>query len=151
MHFISLDKYLLISKDNIFRSLNCYCENSPIIKCDLTGQASAYIYSSSDIHGGGGRSSGGGAGRRGFPSETISVTENAIENPAENAVDFEISSYYSSIYLTSSPTIGWKVGDPLNNFTAKGNIPEWSTIRQRFWKNEAFYNLQNYSVENQNG
>jgi hypothetical protein len=34
-------------------------------------------------------------------------------------------------------TAGWKVGDPINNLTSKGNVPKWDTVRQRFWKNEA--------------
>ncbi len=32
---------------------------------------------------------------------------------------------------------GWKVGDDVYNQTAKGNDPSWSTVRSRFWKNEA--------------
>jgi RHS repeat-associated protein len=32
---------------------------------------------------------------------------------------------------------GWKLGEPITNLTAKGNVPAWSTVRQRFWKNEA--------------
>ncbi|MEP1032204.1 DUF6443 domain-containing protein [Ekhidna sp.] len=34
-------------------------------------------------------------------------------------------------------TKGWKVGDPINNLTNKGNVPSWSTVRQRHWKNRA--------------
>ena len=33
--------------------------------------------------------------------------------------------------------IGWKVGDPITNLTRKGNIPSWSTVRRRYWRNEA--------------
>ncbi|HEY4372011.1 MAG TPA: hypothetical protein VGN52_08805 [Burkholderiales bacterium] len=32
---------------------------------------------------------------------------------------------------------GWKVGDDVYKATAKGNEPAWSTVRARFWKNEA--------------
>ncbi|MCL6703960.1 DUF637 domain-containing protein [Pseudomonas sp. T1.Ur] len=32
---------------------------------------------------------------------------------------------------------GWQVGDDVYNQTAKGNDPSWSTVRSRFWKNEA--------------
>jgi hypothetical protein len=45
-------------------------------------------------------------------------------------------------------TKGWRVGDPINNLTAKGQVPSWSAVRQRIWKNEAFYNARNYSPEN---
>jgi hypothetical protein len=43
---------------------------------------------------------------------------------------------------------GWRVGESITNNTAKGNVPAWSTVRQRFWKNEAFYNESTYSVSN---
>ena len=45
-------------------------------------------------------------------------------------------------------TRGWKVGDPINNLTSKGNVPTWSTVRQRYWKNQAHSNAANYSSEN---
>lgn len=34
-------------------------------------------------------------------------------------------------------TIGWKVGDPIQNQTIQGKTPKWSTVRCRYWKNEA--------------
>ncbi len=43
---------------------------------------------------------------------------------------------------------GWKVGEPITNLTAKVNVPAWSTVRQRFWKNEAFLNGSAYSESN---
>jgi hypothetical protein len=45
-------------------------------------------------------------------------------------------------------TRGWRVGDPINNLTAKGQVPSWSAVRQRIWKNEAFASAKNYSPEN---
>lgn len=44
--------------------------------------------------------------------------------------------------------VGWKVGEPITNLTAKGSVPAWSTVRQRFWKNEAFFNRSAYSESN---
>ena len=44
--------------------------------------------------------------------------------------------------------VGWKVGEPITNLTAKGNVPAWSTVRQRFWKNEALLNGSTYSESN---
>ena len=32
---------------------------------------------------------------------------------------------------------GWSIGDDVYNQTAKGNDSSWSTVRSRFWKNEA--------------
>ncbi|MFD2872654.1 RHS repeat-associated core domain-containing protein [Mucilaginibacter ximonensis] len=45
-------------------------------------------------------------------------------------------------------TRGWKVGDPITNLTSRGKIPGWSTVRQRFWKNEALLNTGSYSEGN---
>ena len=43
---------------------------------------------------------------------------------------------------------GWKVGDDITTLTKAGNSPGWSTVQKRYWKNEAFYNGNSYSVEN---
>ena len=43
---------------------------------------------------------------------------------------------------------GWKVGDNINNLTKAGNTPSWSTVRQRYWKNEALLNPELYSPQN---
>lgn len=32
---------------------------------------------------------------------------------------------------------GWSVGQPIHNRTFWGGVPKWSTVRQRYWKNEA--------------
>ncbi len=44
--------------------------------------------------------------------------------------------------------VGWKVGEPITNLTAKGSVPVWNTVRQRFWKNEALVNGSTYSEAN---
>lgn len=45
-------------------------------------------------------------------------------------------------------TKGWKPGDPINNLTAAGKVPSWSTVRSRYWKNEAISNPSTYSKRN---
>jgi RHS repeat-associated protein len=50
--------------------------------------------------------------------------------------------------LIKAENTGWRVGDPITNLTTKGNTPAWSTVRQRFWKNEAFFNSSAYTKEN---
>ena len=45
-------------------------------------------------------------------------------------------------------TKGWRVGQPINNLTGAGNTPAWSTVRQRYWKNEAFFNSGRHEPEN---
>lgn len=39
--------------------------------------------------------------------------------------------------VLKSSTKGWKLGDDVYKLTAKGNEPSWTTVRTRFWKNEA--------------
>jgi hypothetical protein len=54
-----------------------------------------------------------------------------------------------SIPMTrANNTWGWKVGQPINNRTAAGNIPKWGTARQRHWKNEAHIYPSSYFAEN---
>ena len=36
-----------------------------------------------------------------------------------------------------SPSDAWRVGDDIYKPTAKGEAPNWSTVRARYWKNEA--------------
>lgn len=51
--------------------------------------------------------------------------------------------------LTLPSTVrGWRLGDPINNLTSVGNIPSWSAVRARYWKNEALYYADNYSATN---
>jgi RHS repeat-associated protein len=40
--------------------------------------------------------------------------------------------------------IGWRVGGPIHIPTSAGREPAWSTVRQRYWKNEAHYNPERY-------
>ena len=44
--------------------------------------------------------------------------------------------------------VGWSLGDDITNATKAGNTPSWSTVRQRYWKNEAYYNPDNYTASN---
>ena len=71
----------------------------------------------------------------------------------EMAVAYEISSTIRDRKLSKqiseqNTTKGWRVGDPVDNLTESGNEPSWSTIRQRHWKNKAFYNSSNYNQAN---
>lgn len=43
---------------------------------------------------------------------------------------------------------GWKVGDPIDALTREGRYPSWSTVRSRYWKNEALQSPDRYSQEN---
>jgi RHS repeat-associated protein len=45
-------------------------------------------------------------------------------------------------------SLGWKVGDPITNLTRTGKVPLWSTVRARFWKNEALLHPELYEEGN---
>ena len=45
---------------------------------------------------------------------------------------------------------GWSLGDDITSLTRAGNKPSWSTVRQRYWKNEALNNPGVYNKENLN-
>ncbi len=47
-----------------------------------------------------------------------------------------------------SPAEGWRVGDDIYKPTAKGEAPNWSTVRARYWKNEA---TKSYAAERYGG
>jgi RHS repeat-associated protein len=49
--------------------------------------------------------------------------------------------------LAKETAKGWKVGDPITNLTSKGKTPSWNTIRQRYWKNEAYNNAKSYKTQ----
>jgi len=67
------------------------------------------------------------------------------DTPAGEVID-ETSYGKSSGNLEK--TKGWKVGDPIDNLTKAGKEPSWSTVKARYWKNEAFYNSDLYSERN---
>ena len=54
----------------------------------------------------------------------------------------------SSVSKSADRAKGWKVGDPINNLTSAGKEPAWSTVKARYWKNEAHYNSKLYSEAN---
>ncbi|MBP3702089.1 MAG: hypothetical protein J6I64_09375, partial [Lachnospiraceae bacterium] len=42
---------------------------------------------------------------------------------------------------------GWRIGDDITSLTKAGSTPSWSTVRQRYWKNEAVLNAELYSSQ----
>ncbi|HNA62680.1 MAG TPA: hypothetical protein PKW79_06355 [Rhabdochlamydiaceae bacterium] len=43
----------------------------------------------------------------------------------------------------ATEAVGWKVGDSIRNLTKKGNVPSWSAVRARHWKNKALWAKHN--------
>jgi len=40
---------------------------------------------------------------------------------------------------------GWSLGDDITALTKAGKEPSWTTVRKRYWKNEAYFNPELYS------
>ncbi|GFO55464.1 hypothetical protein GMSM_24710 [Geomonas sp. Red276] len=66
-------------------------------------------------------------------SEALKEPETYIE--ALISLGVVTKSIPKASYTTSNGR--WKVGDDIYNPTAAGNDPSWTTVRNRFWKNEA--------------
>ncbi|MFN4841488.1 MAG: RHS repeat-associated core domain-containing protein, partial [Phycisphaerales bacterium] len=47
------------------------------------------------------------------------------------------------------PGVGWKRGDPIDNYVSPGVEPTWETVRERYWMNVLHYEGSRYSIPNQ--
>lgn len=70
---------------------------------------------------------GAGAGKAGATKGLSSLLSKLFNKP--RAVD--------AVETLASRQHGWRVGDPIENLTAKGTEPAWTTVRARYWKNVA--------------
>ena len=88
------------------------------------------------------------AGRRWISNEELSPGERVITAGSSLAgLFFDGAQWARAGRRITGGTIrgagtvrGWRQGDPITNLTRQGNVPAWSTIRQRYWKNQALYN-----------
>ena len=88
------------------------------------------------------------AGRRWISNEGLSPGERVITGGSSLAgLFFDGAQWARAGRRITGGTIrgagtvrGWRRGDPITNLTRQGNVPAWSTIRRRYWKNEALYN-----------
>jgi hypothetical protein len=150
--FISSDTYPSTGQGLTGNNTFAYCSNNPITRKDSAGNAFETVFD--------------------FISLATSIND-VIDNPADpwawaglvgDAVDFLIpciggigegaralklltktaENTGKAVDAVSTAKKGWKLGDDITNLTNAGNIPSWSTVRQRFWKNEALYHPDLY-------
>ncbi|MDZ4859535.1 MAG: RHS repeat-associated core domain-containing protein, partial [Candidatus Hydrogenedentes bacterium] len=69
-------------------------------------------------------------------TQQAAIRARVLENVAE-----------SQATVLAKPS-GWKLGNPIDELTSKGTTPAWSTVRQRYWKNEALNNPDVYNASN---
>ena len=149
--FLNADGYVSTGQGVLGCNMFMYCGNNPVTRMDETGTAWETVFdvvslvaSVAEVI----------ANPRsvwnwaGVVADTVdlipfvtglgeSVRALKTINKIENLVD-------------SSKTVkkGWKVGNDITTLTKKGKAPSWSTVKSRYWKNEAYFNSQNYSLSN---
>ena len=133
------------------KNLYAYCDNNPVIRRDTTG---AFWESALDVIS--------------LVSSIVEVATNPHDpwawvglagDVADVLIPFVggIGETTRAIKVASKTTgfidtatdvkKGWKVGDDITNLTKAGNVPSWSTVRQRFWKNEAHFHPERYKQD----
>ena len=81
--------------------------------------------------------SGGGAAVRALSkADDIYDAAKTIDNVSDVA-DATVDVARTVDNTAETVNVGWHIGDDITNLTKAGNEPSWSTVRQRYWKNEA--------------
>jgi len=98
----------------------------------------------------GGPGSGESAGSGNSGSITVTVSQGDMPTVSSGTTGLvQTSDFFAQVEGGGDASAtGWQVGDPVNVYTKSGDYPSWSAARQRFWKNEAFLNPEQYSAEN---
>ncbi|MBQ4559301.1 MAG: RICIN domain-containing protein [Lachnospiraceae bacterium] len=149
--FLNADGYISTGQGVLGCNMFMYCGNNPVARVDKTGTAWETVF---DV-----------------VSLAASVAE-VIANPRSvwnwagviaDTVDLIpfVTGLGESVralktinkidkLVDSSKTVkkGWQVGSDITTLTKKGKVPSWSTVKSRYWKNEAYFNSQNYSLSN---
>ena len=149
--FINADDVDLLGANGDFASLNlfAYCGNNPVSRADAGGYFWDIVFDVASL--------------------VVSIVE-VVQNPTDmgawvglalDAVDVivpvvgglgeaadAINCTRKIANATSDANKGWTVGEDITKLTKAGNDPSWSTVRQRYWKNEAYYNADKYSAPN---
>lgn len=88
-------------------------------------------------------------------TKTIVKNGDNILDAADAAKDLKKASNIADAGKDSSKALtkakkakGWHVGDPIDAPTRAGTSPKWSTVRQRYWKNEAHYRPEQFNKSN---
>ena len=127
------------------KNLYAYCDNNPVMRTDFAGalwesfwDAASLLISADEV-----------ADNptdfwawAGFVGDLVDVFIPFVGGIGETTRALKAASDAADI--VSDVKKGWKVGDDITNLTRAGNVPSWSTLRSRYWKNQAFYNPLEY-------
>ena len=82
----------------------------------------------------------------GLAGDIVDVAVPFVGGIGETARALKTASQATEILdAASDAKKGWKVGEDITKLTKAGNVPSWSTIRSRYWKNKAHYFATDYS------
>ena len=149
---------LLVSESIIDKNLYAYCMNNPVMRKDETGKffdqffdVVSLVASIVDV-----------VKNPDDPWAWVGLAGDVIDlvpfvtgvgettrfmRTADRIIDRADSALDASKTVQKTKR-GWTVGDDITNLTKAGNEPKWGTVRQRYWKNEAYYNPGSYTSEN---
>ena len=122
----------------------CYCSSSPVIRIDVYGDAWETVWDVISL----GASIVDVASRPfdpwawiGLAGDLADVLIPFVGGIGEATRVYKAASLAMEVGDTTvdGVKIGWKVGDDITALTKAGNSPSWSTLRNRYWKNKAFY------------
>jgi hypothetical protein len=77
------------------------------------------------------------AGPAGITLGTLALPGAEGSSFADNLLGRLLARFGGSTATETASSAGWRVGDDVYAATRAGNRPSWSTVRARFWKNEA--------------
>ena len=76
----------------------------------------------------------------GLAGDAADVLIPFIGGIGETTLALKAASQASEVIDTASDVKkGWRVGEDITNLTKAGNVPSWSIMRSRYWKNKAHY------------
>ena len=159
--FINADVYASTGQGLLGNNMFAYCLNNPVFRIDIGGSACVDCYDDDDYDinlipgkddvgpGGGNRYITGGFSASSYNTVSKSsyidggtVNSGTTSYDPTNYSDYDLKCIEANFEPNS--TLGWHVGDKITNFTRSGNVPKWSTVRARVWKNEARNNPEMY-------
>ena len=151
--FINADTYTTTDADGLLSTnMFAYCENNPISRFDPTGElfwdvldwAMAAMSWDEFLN----SPSWSGAGWALLDTLALVPGAPSLSYARRGADAINTLSHGSHVAsgTKKAANVGWKVGDDISNLTKAGKTPQWSTVRQRYWKNEAFYRPGEYSL-----
>ena len=151
--FISADDYGLLSASNTVydKNLYAYGDGNPIIRLDASGRIWETIFDIVSL----GDSIWQTVMEPADPWNWIGLVGDTIDLiPVVTGVGEAVRAVKTIDRIdTAADTVstvrkGWKVGDDITTVTKAGKSPAWSTVKSRYWKNEAYYRPDQYSLRN---